>query len=182
MSDGASGGPSRPERELVEAARRHLEADGYRVWVDPDGRDYFDLVARRGGEVGLVEAKVQGSRAVLLQALRRRVWGDWSAVVLRSERSARALAARTDATRAAPIGVWFVGGEAVTVVRPARPWVAPNAPDPYAGLRERFRKILDGLESGEWPSSIRWDGVVREVRRASGGRGFSEWRLDEPEA
>jgi hypothetical protein len=40
--------------------------------------------------------------------------------------------------------------------------------------------MLDAMESGEIPDSIRWDGVLREVRRASGGRGFSEWRLDEP--
>jgi hypothetical protein len=177
MSSPATG---RPERELVDAARRHLEAAGYRVWVDPDGRDYFDLVARRGREVGLVEAKVQGAKAVMVQALRRRVWGDWSAVVLRSERSARGLAARTADSRSGPVGIWFVHGTDVRVVRPARPWVAPGADDPYTELRERFRRILDGLESGEWPAGVRWDGVVREVRRTSGGRGFSEWRLDEP--
>jgi hypothetical protein len=173
--------PKRPrETEVVAAARDHLEAEGYRVWVDPDGRDYFDLVARRGREVGLVEAKVSGSAAVLAQALRRRAWGDWVAVVLASERAARALADRSAGTRAARVGVWFSRGPTVTVVRAARPWTAEGEFDPFADLRERFGRILDAMESGEIPDSIRWDGVVREVRRASGGRGFAEWRLDEP--
>jgi hypothetical protein len=168
------------ETELVAAARRHLESEGFRVWVDPDGRDYFDLVARRGQEVGLVEAKVAHTRAVLTQALRRRAWGDWVAVVVASERSARALADRTSGTRAAPVGVWYARGDDVTVVRAARPWAVEGVDDPFADLRERFRRMLDAMESGEIPDSIRWDGVLREVRRASGGRGFSEWRLDEP--
>jgi hypothetical protein len=168
------------ETELVAAARQHLEEEGYRVWVDPDGRDYFDLVARRGQEVGLVEAKVAHTRAVLAQALRRRVWGDWVAVIISSERSARGLADRTSGTRAAPVGIWCARGSAITVVRPARPWTVTGEPDPYADLRARLRRILDALESGELPGSVPWDGVVREVRRASGGRGFSEWRLDEP--
>jgi hypothetical protein len=168
------------EAELVAAARRHLEAEGYRVWVDPDGRDYFDLIARRGREVGLVEAKVANSRAVLVQALRRRAWGDWVAVLVSSERSARALAERTDGQRGAPVGVWYARDGVVTVVREARPWTTAGAPDPFADLKARVHRILDDLESGEIPDSVRWDGVVREVRRASGGRGFAEWRLDEP--
>ncbi len=165
---------------MVDAARRHLEAEGYRVWVDPDGQDYFDIVARRGREVGLVEAKVSGTRAVLAQALRRRAWGNWVAVVLASERAARNLDARTVRSRASPVGVWYATGRTVTVVRPARPWTSDGAPDPFAGLRARFARILDALESGELPGSTPWDGVFREVRRASGGRGFAEWRLDEP--
>ena len=168
------------ESEVVAAARQHLEGEGYRVWVDPDGRDYFDLVARRGREIGLVEAKVVGSRAVLAQALRRRAWGDWVAVVLASERAARSLADRTEGTRAAPVGVWYASGPVVRVVRAARAWRSTAGADPFAELRARFGRILDALETGELPDSVRWDGVLREVRRASGGRGFAEWRLDEP--
>jgi hypothetical protein len=176
-----SAGGDRPrESEIVAAARRHLEGEGYRVWVDPDGRSYFDLVARRGREVGLVEAKVAGSRAVLAQALRRRVWGDWVAVALASERAARALAARTVGTRAGPVGVWYAREGKVEVVRAARPWISPGVPDPFAELRARFGRVLDAMESGDLPDSVRWDGVVGEVRRASAGRGFAEWRLDEP--
>ena len=167
------------ESDVVEAARRYLEAQGYRVWVNPDGRDYFDLVARRGREVGLVEAKVAGSRAVLTQALRRRAWGTWGAVVLASERSARNLGRRTLGTRAAPVGVWYVVGDTVREVRAARPWIPDGADDPFAELRARFAKVLDALEDGEIPESAAWDGVVGQVWRASGGRGFREWRLDE---
>jgi len=170
------------ELEVVAAARRHLEREGYRVWVNPDGRDYFDLVARRGREVGLVEAKVVGSRAVLAQALRRRAWGDWVAVTLASERAARALAHRTEGTRAARVGIWYLSGTTVDVVRVARPWASPGEKDPFAELRARFGRVLDAIEAGELPDSVPWEGVVREVRRASGGRGFAEWRLDEPTA
>jgi hypothetical protein len=180
MSSAGHGPPRRlPESAIVEAARRHLEGTGFRVWVDPDGHDYFDLVARRGLEVGLVEAKVAAPAAVLRQALRRRVWGDWTAVVLASERSARRLDERTRTERSAPVGVWCSDGREVRIVRPARPWVAPGVEDPYAPLRQRFRRVLDALESGELPPGVPWDGVLGEIRRASGGRGFSEWRLDE---
>ncbi|MGI0155901.1 MAG: hypothetical protein ACREDE_07205, partial [Thermoplasmata archaeon] len=137
-----------PETAVVEAARRHLERSGYRVWVDPDGRNYFDLVARRGREIGLVEAKVADGRRVLAQALRRRPWGDWVAVVLASERAARALGERTRSTRAAPVGVWYLQGEEVSVVREARPWSSNSATDPFAELRARFARILDAIDSG----------------------------------
>jgi len=170
----------RPERELVRTVAGYLAEQGYRVAVDPDGTDYFDLVARRGEEVGLVEVKVGDSKAVLAQALKRRGWGDWSAVALGSVRAAERLSNRTASTRAAPIGVWSVGPEAVRVHRPARRWVRPGEEDPFAPLRARFRRWLELLETGELPSSVRWDGVPGAVRRASGGRGFAEWRLDEP--
>jgi len=180
MTTARPGPRRRPsEREVVEVVVAHLTSLGYRVRADPDGTDYFDVVARRGDEIGLVEAKVADARTVLGQALKRRAWGDWCAVVLAGEVSARRLAARTAGSRAEPVGVWFVRGSTVEVVRPPRPWVAPGAPDPFAPLRARFRAILDALESGDLPTGVPWDGVVREVRRASGGRGFAEWRLDE---
>jgi len=179
-------GPRRPrpsEREVVRSAVRYLEREGYRVYPNPDATDYFDLVARRGDEVGLVEAKVSGSREVLVQALRRRAWGDWVAVVLFSTTAAERLAARTADTRAGPVGVWAMNDDgSVRVVRPAGRWVREGDEDPYAELRSRFRAVLDRIDSGELPPTVRWAGVVGEVRRASGGRGFKEWRLDEPSA
>jgi hypothetical protein len=171
-----------PERELVAIVADYLERQGFRVYVDPDGTDYFDLVARRGEEVGLVEAKVADRRTVLAQALRRRAWGDWGAVALGSARAAERLAADTDTGRAAGVGVWSVAGGDVRVVRPARPWTAPGALDPFVSLRARFRGVLDAIDRGDLPAGVRWDGLLREVRRASGGRGFGEWRLDEPAA
>ena len=168
------------EREVVATAARYLEEQGYRVYPNLDSNDYFDLVARRGIEVGLVEAKVSGSRVVLAQALKRRAWGDWVAVVLPSEAAALRLAARTERTRAAPVGVWATRDGTVRVVRAAGAWVRPGEDDPFADLRERFRTLLDRVDSGEIPLDVPWDGVVSAVRRASGGRGFKEWRLDEP--
>jgi hypothetical protein len=168
------------ERSIVEVTRAHLTGLGYRVWVDPDGHDYFDLVARRGDEVGLVEAKVSDPRTVLTQALRRRAWGDWTAVVVSTDRIARGIVSRSGGTRAAPVGVWYARDGRVEVLRPARPWAVPGWDDPFADLRDRFRRVLDALESGELPPGVPWDGVLREVRRASGGRSFAEWRLDEP--
>lgn len=168
------------EAEVVRIAAEHLEEQGYRVRVDLDGNDYFDLVARRGEEVGLVEAKVADSRTVLTQALKRRGWGDWTAVVLAGSRAAERLVERTDRTRARPVGVWSVVDGQVRVHRAATAWASPGAPDPYAELRERFRAVLDALDQGTIPSGVRWDGLMHEIRRASGGRGFSEWRLDEP--
>ncbi len=167
---------------MVRAVALHLESRGYRVRVDPDGTDYFDLVARNDTGVGLVEAKVADARKVWAQAVRRRGWGTWSAVVLARPITAERLAARTAMSRASRIGVWSLDDGKVRVHRPARPWVAPDEPDPYAELRERFLRILDALDAGTLPIDARWEGVPRAVRRASKGRGFSEWRLDEPPA
>jgi len=181
VNPSASGRAPRPsEREVVLTAARFLEQQGYRVYPNPDSGDYVDLVARRGSEVGLVEAKVSGSRVVLTQALKRRAWGNWVAVVLPSETAAERLAARTERTRAAPVGVWAAREGSIRVVRAAGPWVRPGEEDPFADLRERFRSVLDRIDSGELPADVRWSGVVGSVRRASGGRGFKEWRLDEP--
>jgi hypothetical protein len=174
-----TGGARIPEAEVVKVAAEHLNGLGYRTFPDPDGTDYFDLVARRGDEVGLVEAKVGNARRVLVQALRRRVWGNWVAVIVASRRSAERLADRTAESRSSPVGVWAAEDRRVTVVRPARPWEFPARADPYAELRVRFRRLLDDLEAGIRPSGVAWDDVPREIRRASGGRGFAEWRLDE---
>ncbi|MCI4364671.1 MAG: hypothetical protein L3K10_01205 [Thermoplasmata archaeon] len=171
--------PRPSERSIVEATARHLEAEGYRTWIDPDGTDYFDLVARRGAEVGLVEAKVANARAVLTQALVRRVWGDWVAVVVSTRRSATALAERTKGTRAEPVGIWWCDPAGVGVARAAGRWPSPGGDDPYRALRERFSGVLDAIERGDVPSGLPWSGVPGTVRRASGGRGFREWRLDE---
>jgi hypothetical protein len=176
------GGPPRaaPEKEMLRRVAANLEGLGYRVYVDPDGTDYFDLVARRSDEVGLVEGKIRDGRAVLRQALERRAWGDWVGVALASRRAAESLARRTEGTRAAPVGVWAVEGSVVTVVRPSRRWPEAEAgEDPFAPLRARFRRLLEAIDRGELPPGVPWSDVVREARRASGGRGFAEWRLDE---
>ncbi len=171
--------PRRHESELVERVAAFLVARGYRVYVDPDRGSYFDLVARRGEEVGLVEAKVSDARTVLRQALVRRAWADWCAVAVGGERSARRLAERTRGGRAEPVGVWAVRGDDVLEVRAPTPWASSTDPTPYRELKERFRAILDAVDRGEIPAGVGWGGVPGAVRRASGGRSFSEWRLDE---
>jgi hypothetical protein len=168
-----------PEREILEVAAAHLRSEGFRTYRDVDGTDYFDLVARRGEEVGLIEGKVADARTVIVQALRRRAWGNWVAVVLGSRTSATRLERRTAATRAAPVGIWAVEHGALTVLRPAAAWAAPGEDDPFRELRLRFRRILDAVDRGEIPAGVRWSDVNREVRRAAGGRRFAEWRLDE---
>jgi hypothetical protein len=172
--------PRISERSVVEAAARYLEAGGYRVYVDVDGTDYFDLVARRGDEVGLVEAKVGDRRKVVVQALKRRAWGTWGAVVVPSVASADRIREATQTGRPSALGVWVLDGAGIRVVRAARDWVSPGTEDPYAPLRERFRRVLDAVDRGDLPQGVSWDGLLREVRFASGGRGFAEWRLDEP--
>jgi hypothetical protein len=175
----AARGAHRSESDLVAQVASYLAVKGYRTYIDPDGGNYFDLVARRGEEIGLVEAKVSDARTVLRQALVRRAWGDWTAVAVGGARSAARLAERTRGTRAEPVGIWSVVAAVVTEVRPARPWVRASDPDPFLELRARFRAILDALDRGDLPAGATWDGVPRAVRRASGGRAFSEWRLDE---
>jgi hypothetical protein len=172
---------ARSEAELVQVVARYLSARGYTTYANPDGADYFDLVARRGDEVGLVEAKVSDARTVIRQALRRRVWGDWTAVAMPGRLAARRLLERTRDGHAAAVGIWIVGATTVDELRPARPWVADSDEDPYRDLRVRFRGVLDAIDRGEIPAGASWDGVLLEIGRASGGRGFREWRLDEPD-
>jgi hypothetical protein len=173
-----SGG--RPEKELVERAAAFLEKRGYRAYINPDSTDYFDLVARRGPEVGLVEAKMGNARALLAQALRRRAWGDWVAVVLPSRRSAERLIRETTGRSAAPVGVWLEERGEVYELRGARP-IGTGSPgsDPFGPQRTLLHRVLDQIDRGEIPLGVRWSGLLGEVRRASVGRQFAEWRLDE---
>ncbi len=181
MTVSTPGTRAAPERALLTAVAGELARQGYRTYLDPDGTDYFDLVVRRGEEIGLVEGKLRDARAVLRQALARRAWSDWVGIALGSRRAAEGLVHRTEGTRAAPVGVWVVEGSTVALVRPFRPWArAGTTDDPFGATRTRFRRLLDALDRGEIPAGLRWSEVVREVRRASGGRGFYEWRLDEP--
>jgi len=164
------------ERDLAPAVRAHLEALGYRVWIDPDGTDYFDVVARRGGEVGLVELKVADGRTVLRQALRRRGWADWVAVAVPSEPLARRIAGRPVAERGARVGVWAVVDGRVAVVRAATPLVRPGEPDPFAPLRTTLRERLD---AGALPEGVAWHLLEGSRRELPGGRSTRDWRLEE---
>ena len=180
MSSRASARPRRtPERSLLERVAEELRRRGYHTYLNPDGGDYFDLAVRRGDEVGLIEGKVGDGRAVLAQALRRRPWGDWVAVVLGSERSAERLVARTVGRRSAQVGVWSCEEGRLREVRPAGRTHAEGDADPFQGTRERFRQHLVDIDRGLLALGVRWSNVPTAVRRASAGRGFAEWRLDE---
>lgn len=170
----------RPERELLLRVAGVLATRGFRTYLDPDGTDYFDLVAKQGEDVGIVEGKVGHPREVLSQALRRRAWADWVAVVVDTLGSAERLARRTaPPSRAAFVGIWAAEGSGVREIRPATRAPPDDGSDPFAPTRERFRRILESVDRGEIPLGVRWDGVPGEVRRSSGGRRFGEWRLDE---
>jgi len=171
--------PAVPERRLLEAVAAELTARGYRTYLDPDRTDYFDLVARRGDEVGLVEGKVGDARAVLAQAVRRRPWSDWVAVVLGSERSAARLVQRTNGRRAGVVGVWSFENGRLQELRPAGRTHGTGGADPFREMRARLLRHLVDLDQGLLPPGVRWSSVASAVRRASAGRGFAEWRLDE---
>jgi hypothetical protein len=169
------------EAELAPAVRTHLEARGYRVWVDPDGSGYFDVVARRGTEVGLVELKIADWRRVFEQALRRRGWADWVAVALPRRSLAERLSARPSAPRALRVGVWVVAGDTVSVLRDARSLVSEGETDPFVALKGQLVEALDLLEGGALAPGIRWGfAVAPSPSRRAGRRGATrEWRLEE---
>jgi hypothetical protein len=171
------------EGELRAPVRAHLEARGYRTWAAPDGRDYFDLVALKGDEIGLVELKVSAARQVFGQAVRRRAWADWVAVALPGRRAARRLAERPGADRTERVGIWVVDGDRVDELRAARPLYGPGETNPFAEARAQFRGILGLLESGELSDGIDW-GIFGSPRLAGAHRRSTrDWRLEEfPEA
>jgi hypothetical protein len=167
------------EAELRAPVRAHLEGLGYRTWIAPDGRDYFDVVALREEEIGLVELKVSAARQVFGQALRRRAWADWVAVAIPGRTAAERLAARPGADRAERVGIWVVEGDRVSEIRPARPMYARGEATPFEEARAQFRGILKLLESGELPDGIDW-GIFGAPRLAGAHRrSTKDWRLEE---
>jgi hypothetical protein len=179
-------GPKRGRREsdLAPPVRTFLEGRGFRVWVAPDGHDYFDLVARRADEIGLVELKLADWRRVFEQALRRRAWADWVAVVLPRRSLAEKILARPMAPRAERVGVWTVEEQTVRVVREARPILAEGEADLFDPLRQHLLSTLDMLEGGILPPEVQWGFALsppahlRPSRRPVG----KEWSLEEFES
>ncbi len=167
------------ERDLALPVRRFLEPEGYQVWVDPDGSDFLDIVVRRGEEIGLVELKLADWRKLLSQAVRRRGWADWVAVVLPRETLARKLLSAPQAPRATRVGVWAVVDGSVRVLRPAEPLWSAGEEHPFPELRERLRAMTDLLAAGELPTGVRWNLPGARGRLPGGHRATRDWRLEE---
>jgi hypothetical protein len=171
----------RPQREaeLAPAVQRYLEGRGYRVWIDPDGTDYFDVVARSGSTIGLVELKISDGRTVLRQAIRRRGWADWVAVAVPSRALAARIAARPVAERGTRVGVWAVVGGTVEVIRAEEPLAPESEPNPLGVLKLALLERLDLLEAGTLAPGIPW-GLAEGARHGlPGGRSTRDWRLEE---
>ena len=151
----------------------HLEAQGYRVWVDADGRDFLDLVTARSEEVGLVELKVSDYRTVRAQGVVRRALADWVAVALPSPRTARTLLQTLRGPVAPRLGVWVVHPDRVEELQSARPLEPPAPGTEAARARERFRALVREALEGRLPAGIAWGGVARAT-----GNGKA-YRLDE---
>jgi hypothetical protein len=167
------------EADLAPAVRAHLEPRGYTVWVNPDGRDYFDVVALRESEVGLIELKRTDWKHVVAQAARRRAWADWLAVVL----PRRSLATRALGARAGPIapriGVWLAEGGRIEELRPARALRLAADADPFADDRAELRAMLASLTDGTVPVGVLWSLLGRASVRAGRRGATREWRLEE---
>ncbi len=174
------GSPRRPrESDLVGPVERFLTPQGYRVWVDPDGSDYFDVVARRGDEVGLIELKLADWKAVLTQAVARRGWGNWTAVVVPRATLGRRLLQHRRNERTSRVGIWLVQDGAIEVLRAASPTIGPGEEDPYGPQRAEFRNLLDAMEAGVLPAKVGWTYLRSWARDQHGGRRAKSWSLDE---
>ncbi|MCI4331633.1 MAG: hypothetical protein L3K19_07305 [Thermoplasmata archaeon] len=167
------------EHDLVAPVVRFLEAQGYRVWPDPDGSDYFDIVCRRGNEVGLVELKLADYRKLLAQAHRRRGYADWVSVVLPRASLIDKLLALPSTDRGRRVGVWRVEGDTVQVVRPHAPLRAPEESEPFPEARSRLVELLNALEAGQLPVGVRWEGIAQVPGSGRRRRATRDWRLDE---
>jgi hypothetical protein len=163
------------EQAMAESVGAWLRRRGFRVYRDPDGSDYFDLIARKEGSIGLIELKRRGVRAVLGQALRRRPYGDWVAVALPSDRAARNARALASGPRSGRIGIWVATGPVVDELRPARPMWEDLASRPFPEARERLARLLDAVDAGTIPAGVLWSPGRPSSRRG----GSREFRLDE---
>lgn len=163
--------PRVAEASLRAPVRAHLEGQGYRVWIAPDGRDFLDVVARQGPTVGLVELKVADWRRVRAQGVARRALADWVAVAVPSERTARRLVDSLRGPVAPRLGVWWVAPSGVVELRPAAPMAPPPEGTPAWEARRAFRALLEVAET--LPDGVDWG---RTARTTGTGRSY---RLDE---
>jgi len=164
------------ESELRAPLERFLSSRGYRVDFDIDGQDYFDAVARRGDELGLVELKLTDWRKVHAQALVRRAWADWVAVLLSRRSLAERLRTRAGPPAVGRVGLWYLEHGEVQVLREASP--IPGATS--FPLRGELQFALGVRDRGELPPGAVWSGLGPVRNRRAGRRWDGRfWRLEE---
>jgi hypothetical protein len=167
------------ESDLRAPVLAHLAAQGYRAWASPDGRDYFDIVALRGEEVGLVELKLRAARQLFGQAQRRRAWANWVAVAMPGQKAATSILGRPTTPVAARIGVWWVDGTIVHELRPAQRLYAEGEPDPFAEARAMLRAQLAQVADGTVPEGVDWGLFGAPRLPGAHRRSTRDWRLEE---
>ncbi|MFI5415599.1 MAG: hypothetical protein ACHQ16_08150 [Candidatus Lutacidiplasmatales archaeon] len=173
MSPAVRRTPRAHESTLRPPVISHLERLGYRVWADPDGRDYLDIVAARAGEVGLVELKISDWKTVRAQGVARRSLADWVAVAVPTVTLAEKIASSLRGPVAPRLGVWYIAEGQVRELRAAKPMTPPPAGTTADQARIRFRALVEAAVEGQIPEGTAWGG---QARRTGGGRSY---RLDE---
>ena len=166
---------SRPRREaeLRAPLKAYFGARGYRVWADPDGADFLDLVVAREEEVGLVELKLSDWKTVRAQAVARRALADWVAVALPSQRLAEKLIGSLRGPIAPRVGVFRVDGPQVAELRAPVRLEPPSEGSIAAEARSGFRTLVKAALDGTVPPGLSWGAGARRTGR---GRFY---RLDE---
>lgn len=169
------------EVELREPLRAFLEPRGYRLFFDPDGTGYFDAIALKEDEVGLVELKIADWRRVFEQAVIRRGWGDWVAVLLPRRSLAEKLLRGPAPERTRRVGVWCLEAGQVQVLREPSLEGSAELREAFAGWRSHLREVLEARERGLLPEGVSWR--ILRPRRTGGPPGAPLdprlWRLEE---
>jgi hypothetical protein len=169
-----SAAPRVKESEMLAWVRPFLEKLGYSVYASPDGADYFDVVAVRDQEVGLVELKVADWKHVVTQAVDRRDWADWVAVALPRASLAQRVLTKTANGPGRRIGVWVVQSDRLDVLRLATS-PGPSATVSEQRWRHRLKELLDDTAGAQLPGDVHWSVGRPDRRRGS-------WRLEDFES
>jgi hypothetical protein len=150
-----------------------LSQCGFRVWVDPDGSDYFDMIVQRGDELGLIELKVSDWKRVLVQAVERRAWADWVAVAVPRRSLTKRLLARSTGPVSQRVGILVLDQGHVEVLRPATACGPADLSRPPPELRARLVELLAVSSAEGVGTPIQWSLPIR--RRQVGALRLEEF-------